>query len=205
VGGERLATGELTRLSGLPDPVYPLDNPGMATPTSPTSPGRLRRAVDHLLDLTAQNVEGAVYGTVMIGVLFAVEDARRETYAETVEAALIILLLYVLTHLYAHFLGERLRAREPLTAKLLWHSCLHELPILQGAIVPVFALLVAWILGATSTEGTTAALWTTAVTIVTLEVLAGWRARLGARELLLQAGTGAIFGLTIVGLKLVLH
>jgi len=177
----------------------------MATPTSHTSPGRLRRAVDHMLDLTAQNVEGAVYGTVMIGVLFAVEDTQRETYAETVEAALVILLLYVLTHVYAHFLGMRLRAREPLTAKLLWHSCLHEMPILQGAVVPVFALLIAWILGATATEGSTAALWTTAVMIITLEVAAGWRARLGAHELLLQAGTGAILGLTIVGLKLVLH
>lgn len=177
----------------------------MATPTSHTSPGRLRRVVDHVLDLTAQNVEGAVYGTVMIGVLFAVEDARRETYAETVEAALVVLLLYLLSHFYAHFLGVRLRARERFTAKLLWRSWRHELPILQGAIIPVLALLIAWILGATATEGTTAALWTTAVMIVTLEVAAGWRARLGAWEMLLQAGTGAILGLTIVGLKLILH
>ena len=74
----------------------------------------------------------------MIGVLFAVEDTAHETYAETVvsEAAFIILLLYVLTHVYAHFLGMRLRAREPISAKLLWRSCLHELPILQGAIAP---------------------------------------------------------------------
>ena len=76
------------------------------------------------MDATAENVEGAVYGTVMIGVLFAVEDSTHETYAETVEAALIILLLYVLTHLYAHFLGMRLRAREPLT---------REAPVAQRA------------------------------------------------------------------------
>ena len=195
MGAERLAARELTGL----------DNPAMATPSFRTSPGRLRRAADHLVDLAAQNVEGAVYGTVMIGVLFAAEDTRRETYADTVEAALIVLLLYVFTHVYAHFLGTRLRAREPLTAKILWHSCIHELPVLEGAIVPVLALLIAWALGATATDGTTAALWTTAVMIVTLEVAAGWRAKLGAREMLLQAGTGALLGLTIVALKLVLH
>lgn len=177
----------------------------MASPTSRTSPGRLRRVADRMLDAVAENVEGAVYGTVMIGVLFAVEDSAHETYAETVEAALIILLLYVLTHVYAHFLGIRLRAREPISTKLLWRSCLHELPILQGAIVPVLALLIAWILGAKSTEGTTAALWTTVVMIVILEVAAGWRAKLGPLELLLQAGTGTILGLMIVALKLVLH
>jgi hypothetical protein len=195
VGAERLAARELTGL----------DNPAMATPTFRTSPGRLRRAADHLLDLAAQNVEGAVYGTVMIGVLFAAEDSKRETYADTVEAALIVLLLYVLTHVYAHFLGMRLRAREPLTAKVLWRSIIHQLPILEGAVVPVLALLIGWALGATATEGTNAALWTTAVTIVTLEVAAGWRAKLSAREMLLQAGTGALLGLTIVALKLVLH
>ncbi len=177
----------------------------MAAPTSRTPPGRLRRVTDRLLDAVAENVEGAVYGTVMIGVLFAVEDSAHETYAETVEAAFVILLLYVLTHVYAHFLGMRLRAREPISAKLLWRSCLHELPILQGAIVPVLALLIAWILGAKSTDGTTAALWTTVVMIVILELAAGFRARLGALELLLQAGTGTILGLLIVALKLVLH
>lgn len=177
----------------------------MASPTSSTSPGRLRRVADGLLDAVAENVEGAVYGTVMIGVLFAVEDTAHETYAETVEAAFIILLLYVLTHVYAHFLGMRLRAREPLSAKLLWRSCLHELPIIQGAIVPVLALLIAWILGAKSSEGTNAALWTTVVMIVVLELAAGFRAKLGAVELLLQAGTGTILGVMIVALKLVLH
>jgi hypothetical protein len=177
----------------------------MASPASQTSPGPVRRLLDRFLDATAENVEGAVYGTVMIGVLFAVEDSTHETYAETVEAAVIILLLYLLTHLYAHYLGMRLRAREPLSSKLLWRSVLHQLPILQGAVIPVLALLIAWILGAKSTDGTTAALWTTAVMIVILELAAGWRARLGGWELLLQAGTGAIFGLMIVALKLVLH
>jgi hypothetical protein len=195
VGGERLAARELTGT----------DNPAMATPTSRTEPGPGRKLVDRLLDSAAQNVEGAVYGTVMIGVLFAAENTTHETYADTVEAALIVLLLYVLTHLYAHFLGERLRAREPLSARLLWSSLLHELPILEGAIVPVIALLIAWALGAKSGDGTTAALWTTVVMIVLLEVAAGWRARLRFWEFVLQAGTGVILGLTIVALKLVLH
>jgi hypothetical protein len=50
-----------------------------------------------------------------------------------------------------------------------------------------------------------AALWATAGTIVVLEIAAGWRSRPLARGFLLQAGAGAVMGLALIGLKLVLH
>jgi hypothetical protein len=49
------------------------------------------------VSLAARNVEGAVYGTVVVGVLLAAEDPRRVGYPETVEAALLVLTLYWLT------------------------------------------------------------------------------------------------------------
>jgi hypothetical protein len=47
--------------------------------------------------------------------------------------------------------------------------------------------------------------WTTAVTIVVLEVAAGVRARLRPRRLPIQACAGVAMGMAIVGLKLLLH
>jgi hypothetical protein len=141
----------------------------------------------------------------MMGVLLAAEDARSETYPEAVGAAAIVVVLFWMLSFYAHTLGVRLQANEPLKAPLLWRTFVHEFPIIEGAIVPLLVLLVAWAAGASVTAGVTAALWTTVGMIVTLEVVAGWRAGLHARRLWLQAGAGAAMGLAIVALQLVLH
>jgi hypothetical protein len=166
---------------------------------------RLRRAGGWLLSVAAGNAEGAVYGTVMVGVLFAAEDARRVGYRESIEAATLIVVLYWLTGLYAHNLAERLQMRESVKLSTVWRSCVHELPLIEGALIPVVALLVAWAAGASVTRGVRVAVWATAVTIVVLEVAAGWRARLRPRHLWLRTGVGVFLGLAIVGLKLILH
>jgi hypothetical protein len=158
-----------------------------------------------LLDVTTANAGGAVYGAMMVGVLLAAEDARHEGYPATIEAATIVLLLYWLTSLYSYALGVRLQRREPLNAGLLWHSCLHELPMIEGALVPVLVLLLTWAAGLTVATGATAALWAAAGTIVVLEVAAGWRSRQGPRDRWLQIGAGATIGLALVAVKLVLH
>jgi hypothetical protein len=168
-------------------------------------PRRAPRVGAWLVDVAAANAGRAVYGVVMIGVLLAAENARHEGYPATIEAAVIVLVLYWLTSFYTHALGERLQRRESLNATLLWHSCIHELPVMEGALIPVLVLLVTWATGFTVDSGATAALWTAAASIVVLEVVAGWRSRLGPRGLSIQAGAGAVMGLTLVGLKLALH
>jgi hypothetical protein len=138
-------------------------------------------------------------------VLFAAEDAPRVGYPETIEAAAIVLALYWLTGFYAHELAIRVQRREQVHLRLLWRSCLHELTVIEGGLIPVLAVLVAWAAGATVAVGVTAAVWTTAATIVALEVAAGCRARPGPKRLLLQASVGVAMGLAIVVLKLMLH
>jgi hypothetical protein len=165
---------------------------------------RISRAAVWLLGVAADNAGGAVYGAMMIGVLFAAEDAQDVGYAATMEAAVVVVALYWLTNLYTHTLGVRLTRRERLNASLIWHGCVHELPILEGALVPVLALLVMWAAGVTVSSGVTVALWAAVAGIVVLEVTAGWRAR-GERGLWLETVTGAAIGLALIGLKLVLH
>jgi hypothetical protein len=181
------------------------DNAAMSVESTRVPVGRTPRAGSWLLKVALANAGGAVYGAVMVGVLLAAEDASHEGYAATIEAALIVLALYWLTSLYTHTLGVRLRNREPLNAKLLWHGCVYELPIVEGALVPILALLLTWGAGFAVTTGVTAALWATVVVIVVLEVAAGWRSRRDRRSLLLQAAAGAVMGLALIGLKLVLH
>ena len=130
---------------------------------------RLTRFGAWLVDITTANAGAAVYGAVMIGVLFAAEDARHEGYPATLEAAV------------------------------------HELPVVEGALIPVLVLLLTWATGLTVASGVSLALWTAAATIVVLEVAAGWRSQQTTRGLWLQAGTGAAMGFALVGVKLVLH
>jgi hypothetical protein len=166
--------------------------------------GRVSRSARWLIAVAGTNAGDAVHGAVMIGVLFAAEDARHEDYPATFEAAAVVLGLYWFTCLYAHTLGMRLRRRAPLNAGLMWRSCVHELPVLEGAVVPVAALLVAWAAGFAVRSGVTAALAATVVVIVVLEVAAGWRAR-GRTGLWFEVGAGATMGLALVALELLLH
>jgi hypothetical protein len=167
--------------------------------------GWLRQAVAWLVKVTVDNAGGAVYGTVMIGVLFAAEDSDSVGYPDAAGAAVLVLALYWLMSLYTYTLGTRLRTGEPLSAGVFWRSCVHELPIVEGALLPLLALLAAWAAGASVSTGVSIATWTAAVSIVILEFAAGWRSRLGLGRLLLQAGAGAVIGFAIVGLKLLLH
>jgi hypothetical protein len=80
----------------------------------------------------------------------------------------------------------------------------HELSILVGASIPFGALLVAWAIGAPLTSAVTAAVWTSVSTIVVIEIVAGLLADKAGRELIAQIVFGALLGVGILGLRLVL-
>lgn len=151
------------------------------------------------------NPGALVYGTITVGALLAAESAKRETYAETVGAVVIALLIYWLAHAYSDFAEHRLERRAPFKFDGLARTLAHEVVILVGAGIPLLALLLCWIAGAPLTTGVTTAIWTSAGTLVGIEVIAGLRAHLSGRALLGQTAVGALFGLLVIALKLVLH
>lgn len=151
------------------------------------------------------NPAGAVYGTIAVGALLAAESATRETYAETVGAVAITLVLYWLAHSYAQFTGTRLKRSKPLALSALTSSLAHELAILAGAAIPLIPLIGWWIAGGKLADAVTAAIWTSAGLIVLIELVAGIRAELSGRELLRQTGFGTLMGVLVIALKLVLH
>lgn len=151
------------------------------------------------------NFARVVYGTIVVAALLAAESARRETYAKTVIAVVIAILLYWVAHSYAESAAHRIDSRTRLNTEQLVRSMLHEAPILTGAAFPLLALLLSWAAGATLTEAVSAALWTAAGIIVVFELVAGVRAELTGSELLVQTLVGAALGCVVIGLKLILH
>jgi hypothetical protein len=151
------------------------------------------------------NPGAVVYGTITVGALLASESANRETYADTVAAVALAMLVYWLAHAYTEFAEQRFAHRQPLTLDGLARSLVHEVTVIAGAAIPLVALLTCWVAGVGLTSAVTAALWTTAAMIVVEEVVVGVRAKLSTRALMAQTAAGALFGLLVIALKLVLH
>lgn len=153
----------------------------------------------------AYNLGSAVYGLIIVSALLAAESAARETYAETVVAVVLALVVSWLAHAYSEFVYRRAESRERVTRAGLRRMLRRELPILVGAAPPLLAVLIAWLAGAALGTAITIALWTSVVTILATEVTVGLQAKLSGRELVIQALVGTALGLLILALKLVLH
>jgi hypothetical protein len=151
------------------------------------------------------NPAGLIYGTISVAALLAAESARQETYPRTVGAVAITIILYWFAHSYASFTGERLEHHEQFTYKGLLLAATQELTVLLGAAVPFLVLIACWILGASLTGAVAAAVWTSAGIVIAAEVIIGVRAELTGRELLRQSLVGALLGLLVIALRILLH
>jgi hypothetical protein len=148
---------------------------------------------------------GLVYGTIAIGALLTAESAQTETYAKSVVAVVITLLLYWLAYSYAEFTGRRLEKGEPFDVGELATAAVKELSVLIGASIPLLVLLIFWAAGARLATAVSAAIWTSAGMIVIIELVVGLRAHLTGRQLIMQTGFGALLGLLVLTLRIVLH
>ncbi len=151
------------------------------------------------------NPGGLVYGLVTVGGVLAAESAINETYRHTVEAAVVALVLYWLAHAYAEFTQARALEGAPLKLRALLISVRRELSILMGAAVPLAALIICWIGGASLTTAVDAATWTAAGAIVVTEMALGLRSRVGLRDFAAQTGLGVFLGLLVIALRTLLH
>lgn len=151
------------------------------------------------------NLAAGVYGLITVSVLIAAEIPRSETYARTVAAVAIAILLYWVSMGYAEFASQRVRGGRSLTVRDLGLTMRHESPLLVGASLPLIAVLIAWAVGAPLHSADNAALWTDVGAIVLIEIIAGVRAALSPRELLLQTIIGVALGVLVLALRLVIH
>jgi hypothetical protein len=157
-------------------------------------------------DSTARsNPAGIIYGVLAIATVIAAEGTRRETFPKLLGASAIALALYWLAHAYARHLGSRLQQLAEWDFREVLASLAHEAAILVGAVLPLTALVGAWLAGARIESGVTAALWCAGVELVVLEVAAGLRRKQRLRDTVVETGMGITMGLGIVAIRLLLH
>jgi hypothetical protein len=151
------------------------------------------------------NPSGAVYGTLTVGALLAAETNRRETLPRTVGAVMITLILYWLAHGYADRLGHRLPEGEHQHRRSFVEALIREWAIIRGSAIPLFAIIIAWVAGASVGNGIRVGLITSAAMLVVLELIAGVRAKLGPACIMVQTLGGALLGVAVLALRIVLH
>ncbi len=151
------------------------------------------------------DLSAAIYGLMTVGALLAAESADSETYAETVGAVAITMVVYWLAHSYAEFASDRLTEGESLRFSNLGRIMRHQVPILFGAAIPLVALLIDWAVGASLSTAVATALYTSAAMVVLIEIVAASRAQQTGRERVAQIALGAVLGLLIIALRLILH
>ncbi len=142
---------------------------------------------------------------IVVGALLAAESGLHESWLDTFASALIATVLYWLAHSYAELLGRRLRNCERLAARALVLALVHEWSLIKGAAIPLLALLLAALGGASQATAVAIALWSSAVALATFELIAGLRAGLSRGELVFNVSVGVAMGVAILSLKVILH
>jgi hypothetical protein len=155
--------------------------------------------------MPSQDASRAIYGLILIGALLAAESGSHESYLDALSSAAIAAGVYWLAHGYASALGRRLSERSRLTPGSVMRAMIRDLALIRGAAIPLLALALAALLGATEETAVTIAVWSAVVSLALLELLAGLRAGASRGELALETGIGLAMGLGILALKAVLH
>jgi hypothetical protein len=152
-----------------------------------------------------ENPAGLVYGSLAVATLLAAESARRETFARTIGAVAITILLYWFARSYAEFTGGRIKNRRAFSFSGLAAVARHELSVLAGGVVPLFIMALFWITGGSLDTAVLVTIWAEALLIVMVEFSTGLVAGLRGRELARQTAVGAVLGLIVLGLRILLH
>ncbi len=153
----------------------------------------------------AGNAAGVVYGVITVGALMAAESGRHESYVDAIASAVFATLMYWLAHAYANLLGHRLDTGAQLTVRTLARELANDWAIVRGAAIPLLALVISWLAGASREGGVTAALRTAVVAVVVFELVAGIRAKSTPGELVLKAAVGVTMGIGLLAVKGVLR
>ena len=148
---------------------------------------------------------GAIYGLILVGSLMAAESYKKESHLDVLLSVAITLVVYWLAHAYSLALGRRIERSEVLSLHALYDGGRDSASVLQGALVPLLALLLAWGAGAASQTSIDIALWSAVATLVCLELIAGLRAKEGPLELALSCCVGVGIGAAVLALKALLH
>lgn len=149
----------------------------------------------------AERLAGAIYGTIVVaGVLAATEyDAQPEAFETGVYALCTALVLWV-AHAWAQTLGRSLVGGGRLRHALR-RSLARDWPLVQSALVPLAAMALAALLGASDETAITIAFWVCVASLGAWGAIVAQRQRASAARTVTVALGCGFLGLLLVGLK----
>jgi hypothetical protein len=166
-----------------------------------------RRAatVSPSLDATGRRLAGFIYGTLLVLAMIIVgAQAYPEGPGRIAAFVVVTTIVFWLAHVYAHGVGVSVTQRKRLSLAELSEIARREGSILEAAVPPVAALLLA-VVGVVTTQF---AVWAAFGLGLVVLALQGWRfarvERLGALGTSAAVAANVAFGLVLVGVKLVL-
>ena len=147
---------------------------------------------------------GVIYGIVIVGSVIAVESAAHPSAARETFATVLVLIIYWMAHAYSEMMGERFRTSRPLDWGHAKATLRHEAAIMRGASLPIVAMIVAVIAGATADTTAWVGIIAAMLSLSCVALLGGMRAHLRPWPLAAQALVGIVFGVAIGGVRAML-
>ncbi len=167
-----------------------------------TSPDGAASLIDHVarwLGLRS-NPAGVIFGTITVGAVLAGENAKGETVITSIEVACLVVGLFWIVHAWSDDTGRRLEQHRRLKWRPLLDALEHQGSILRAILLPVVALVVAGLAGASDATALWVGTVTCAVTLVLIELVSALRNRLPAAQVLVETAAGAAFGCALLAL-----
>jgi hypothetical protein len=147
------------------------------------------------------NPAGVIFGTITVGAVLATEGAKGETVATSVEAAVLVVALFWVVHAWSDDTGQRLQHRRRLQWRPLAGALEHQASILRSLLLPVVAVVLTGLTGASDATVLLVGTVTCAVALVLIELVSALRNRLPPAQVLIETAAGTAFGCAL----LVLH
>jgi hypothetical protein len=148
-----------------------------------------------------RNPAAVIYGVITVGAVLAAEGARTEPFVRSVGTAIAILLLYWLVHSWSVDTGDRVERGRHFTWAKFNEALRDEAPIMRGALLPVMAVILAGVLGATDRRAVLVGTLVSAALLVVIEFSVAVRDRMSNRQVAIQTAAGAAFGMALIGLR----
>src|SRR3974377_237159 len=141
-----------------------------------------------------------IYGTVVTAAIIAAGGNQLSTLALAV-TVVVTLVVYWLAEEYAELLGEHTRAGQLPSRDVVRSSLAAAWPMVTASFIPLAALLVARLIGASSVNAAWFALGMAVVLLVLHGHGAARTAGLGGIRLVMVSGTAGLLGVAMILLK----
>jgi NADH:ubiquinone oxidoreductase subunit 6 (subunit J) len=151
------------------------------------------------------NYAGAIYGTILSMAVIAASSKDPELGPLAIAGwAVATALVFFVAHVYSSIVAAGF-ARPLRAAGLVRAEARKEWPMVQGALVPAAAMILAPLGIVSENDASYVAVWTGVAMLVGAGLVVGRKERLGlVRSLIIGSVNGAI-GLVIVALKVFVH